>query len=287
MVQTCYGFHLTNGSCPAVVDGYCRWYELQAMFGWNKNPLSGAFLRVSKDGLTEELSSFAASALVVVSVVSLQIVGLMRLPGKTQPRWTGIMWVATSPIFWGIYDICVCMRCVITFSSGWLKSHWFTIQGGGFKHFCWPLGKIPMLIYMFQVGWLNQHRCWCTSRPRSFRFCTWCILVATRLSNIAPFPSWWCWYWDQLECRRWGYGDQITGWFHWVGVEINYWSGHHWSKVSTKQPSRSCPYQLSQQNQDFGNHLNRWLWRSGWVASAQIWLPCHLKLLAGSNLHAW
>ena len=167
------------------------------------------------------------------------------------------------------------MRCVITFSSGWLKSHWFTIQGGGFKHFCWPLGKIPMLIYMFQVGWLNQHRCWCTSRPRSFRFCTWCILVATRLSNIAPFPSWWCWYWDQLECRRWGYGDQITGWFHWVGVEINYWSGHHWSKVSTKQPSRSCPYQLSQQNQDFGNHLNRWAMeiRLGCVGTDLIAMP--------------
>ena len=144
-----------------------------------------------------------------------------------------------------------------------------------------PWGRFPCWFICFKWGGSTQHRCWCTSRPRSFRFCTWCILVATRLSNIAPFPSWWCWYWDQLECRRWGYGDQITGWFHWVGVEINYWSGHHWSKVSTKQPSRSCPYQLSQQNQDFGNHLNRWLWRSGWVASAQIWLPCHLKLLAG------
>ena len=39
MVQTCYGFHLTNGTCPAVVDWYCRSYELQAIFGWNQKSL--------------------------------------------------------------------------------------------------------------------------------------------------------------------------------------------------------------------------------------------------------
>lgn len=126
----------------------------------------------------------------------------------------------------GIYDILwyMCLHAMRHHFFKWVaqislvyNTRWW------FQTFLLTLGKIPMLIYIFQVGWLDQHRCWCTSRPRSFRFCTWCILVATRLSNIAPFPSWWCWYWEQLECRRWGYGDQITGWFHW-----NQWEGLSW-----------------------------------------------------------